>query len=141
MITRDWNENLGMAQCIINDTSNGVTLEGYGRAVCCDEDEKYKSKITGYYIAESRARINIMCKKRDYELKPAIMALEHVLATMEHSAKYNPDSYEAKRIKKELKNLKNDLHIVRSIIKDEKEALKTYLAHKDAIYRKLDENN
>ena len=141
MITRDWNEELGMAQCVINDTSNGVMLVGYGRAVCCDEDEKYKSKITGYYIAETRARIDIMCKKRDYELRPAIMALEHVLATMEHSTKYDPNSYEAKRIRKELKNLKNDLHIVRSIITDEKNALKTYLEQKDAIYRKLDETN
>ena len=141
MITEDWNAELGMAQCIITDTSNNVTLRGYGRAICSEEDEKYASEITGRYIANCRARIEIMRQKRDYELKPAIMTLQHVISTMEHSNKYNPNSYEAKRIRKELKNLQNDLRITCSIINDEKESLKIYLEQKDAIYRKLDENN
>jgi hypothetical protein len=30
----------------------------------------------------TRAQIDILRKKRDYEIKPSIMALEHVLSTM-----------------------------------------------------------
>ena len=40
MIIEDWNNDLGMAQCIIEDTStNGVTLRGYGKATCHNDDE------------------------------------------------------------------------------------------------------
>jgi hypothetical protein len=40
MIIEDWNNDLGMAQCVIEDTSNnGVTLRGYGKATCHDDDE------------------------------------------------------------------------------------------------------
>ena len=39
MIIEDWNNDLGMAQCIIEDIStNGVILRGYGKASCHDDD-------------------------------------------------------------------------------------------------------
>ena len=137
MITEDWNEELGLAQCVITDTSKGITLTGYGRAVCHDNDIPWKSQVTGQYIALTRAQIDILRKKRDFELKPSIMAIKHVLATMVNSRHYNPKSYEAKRIKKELQNLETELHMVSTIIHDEQETLKTYLEHKESIYNSL----
>lgn len=139
MITQDWDEELGMAQCIITDTSNGVTLTGYGRATCHNEDVKWKSEITGKYIATARAQIDILQKKRDYELKPSIMAIKHILSTMTHSKQYQPNSYEAKRIKKELLNLEIDLSLINKIIQDEKESLRIYLEQKDNLHNQ-DEN-
>ena len=138
MITEDWNEELGLAQCVITDISNGVILSGYGRAVCHDDDTQWKRASTGKYIAMTRAQIDILRKKRDYELKPSIMAIEHIISTMTNSKKYNPDSYEAKRIKKELKNLKDDLHMVNTIIKDEQASLKTYLDTKDKLHQEAE---
>jgi len=79
----------------------------------------------------TRAQIDILRKKRDYELKPSIMAIEHILSTMTNSKKYNPNSYEAKRINKELQNLKEELHMINTIIKDEKQALLNYLDYKN----------
>ena len=131
MITEDWNEELGLAQCVITDFSNGVILSGYGRAACHDDDMPYKRASTGKYIAMTRAQIDILRKKRDYELKPSIMAVEHILSTMTNSKKYNPNSYEAKRINKELQNLKEELHMINTIIKDEQQALLNYLDYKN----------
>ena len=138
MITEDWNEELGLAQCVITDFSNGVILSGYGRAICHDDDTRWKRASTGKYIAMTRAQIDILRKKRDYELKPSIMAIEHIISTMTNSKKYNPDSYEAKRVKKELKNLKNDLHMINTIIKDEQASLKTYLDAKDKLHQEAE---
>ena len=131
MITQDWNEEIGMAQCVITDTSGGVTLSGYGRAICHDDDEVRKNQITGDYIAFTRAQIDILRKKRDYELKPSIVAIEHIISTMKNSKKYNPNSYEAKRIKKELQNLKLDLKYINTVIEDTQLGLKEYLTLKD----------
>jgi hypothetical protein len=131
MITQDWNEEIGMAQCVITDTSNGVTLSGYGRALCHDDDEAYKNQITGDYIAFTRAQIDILRKKRDYELKPSIIAIEHIISTMINSKNYNPNSYEAKRIKKELQNLKLDLRYINTVIEDTQLGLREYLILKD----------
>lgn len=140
MIIEDWDNDLGMAQCIIEDTStNGVTLRGYGKATCHDDDKQWKSEFTGKYIAMTRAQIDILRKKRDYEIIPSIMALEHVLSTMEQSKKYNPKSYEAIRIKKELKHYQEDLHMIQTIIIDEQENLRLYLAGKDQLHHQ-DEN-
>jgi len=138
MITEDWNEELGLAQCVVTDISNGVILSGYGRAACHDDDIPWKRASTGKYIAMTRAQIDILKKKRDYELKPSIMAIEHIISTMTNSKKYNPDSYEAKRIKKELKNLKDDLHMINTIIKDEQASLKTYLDAKDKLHKEAE---
>ena len=136
MITEDWNEELGLAQCVITDFSNGVILSGYGKAMCHDDDEQWKRASTGKYIAMTRAQIDILRKKRDYELKPSIMAIEHIISTMINSKKYNPNSYEAKRIKKELQNLKDDLNMVNTIINDEQTSLQTYLKTKDELHQK-----
>lgn len=138
MVTQDWNDELGMAQCVVTDISNGVILTGYGKAICHDDDIKWKSQVTGEYIALTRANIDILRKKRDYELKPSIMAIEHIISTMINSKKYNPDSYEAKRIKKELKNLKEDLSIINTIICDEQASLKTYLDTKEELHLKAE---
>lgn len=138
MITQDWNEELGMAQCVITDISNGVILAGYGKAVCHDDDVKWKSQVTGEYIALTRANIDILRKKRDYELKPGIMIIEHIISTMINSKQYNPNSYEAKRIKKELKNLKDDLYMINTIIEDEQASLKTYLDAKEELHQKAE---
>jgi len=82
----------------------------------------------------TRAQIDILRKKRDYEIKPSIMTLEHVLSTMEQSKKYNPKSYEAIRIKKELKHYQEDLRMIQTIIVDEQENLRLYLAGKDQLH-------
>ena len=50
---------------------------------------------------------------------------------MINSKNYNPNSYEAKRIKKELQNLKLDLNYINEVIKDTQLGLRKYLILKD----------
>lgn len=137
MIINDWIPETGTASCIISDTINNITLEGFGMAQCHLDDEPFKSELTGAYIAEARARINILCKKRDYDAKPALMALKHLQSTIINSKYYNKDSYETKRLRKEIKNKEEEIIYLNNLIKEERESLKIYLTHKNATFDEL----
>lgn len=139
MIINDWVSETGMASCIISDNSNNIKLEGFGMAQCHPEDEQFKSESTGAYIAETRARIDILKKKRDYDFKPGLTALQHLQATMIKSKRYNPESYESKRLKKEIQNLKDEINYLNSLIFEETESLKVYLQNKNNIFETLKE--
>ena len=84
MITQDWNDELGMAQCVITDISNGVILTGYGKAICHDDDIKWKSAK----IIQRKWRKNIIkhsLKKKtnsniNYELRKIIEKYKTVQA-------------------------------------------------------------
>ena len=51
-----------------------------------------------------RAQINILQNYKNRELRPGLKALVHLKGTMQISTRYNPNSYEAKRLDKEIKN-------------------------------------
>lgn len=137
MKIEDWNNELGLAQCIITDKSNGITFKGYGKAQCHDEDEDFKSHMTGMYIATCRAQIDILRQKRDYDMKPGLMALKHLQSTMINSKLYNPTSYESQRLTSEIMNMEKEIEYLNSNIQDLKEGLKIYLEHKEALYQNL----
>lgn len=138
MVLNEWDADNGIAQCIVSDSKNGITIEGFGMATCHENDKAFQSELTGSFIAQTRAYINILRNKRDYDIKPGLMALKHVRATMVHSHNYNPSSYEAKRLSKEIKNLEDSLHELNCVIEEEKKMLKEYLNDKDKIYRELE---
>lgn len=137
MIMYDWNEELGLSQCVITDSKNNIAFNGYGSARCHEDDKDMQSQMTGEYIATCRAQIDALRQKRDYDLKSGLMALKHLKATMIHSKKYNPDSYEAKRLNKEIKNLEKEINYINDTIYDLQNGLKIYLENKEALYQSL----
>ena len=135
-----WSENRGAARTIIRyNTRAGVELVGIGHAECHPEDEEFMSERTGLIISDYRAEIDLIKQVNLYEIRPAIAALKHVYCTMRHSKQYNPNSYEAKRLKKELAHLMDEYEENKQLIAELRKNLKTYIDEKDAFHNKLRE--
>lgn len=141
MIDIVWDESTGITQCIITDNSNGITFQGIGAAYCHHNDKDFQSQKTGEFIAQTRAEINIMQKKRDYDLKPGLMALKHLQATMNHSNNYNNHSYEAKRLRREIQNRQEEILQINEAIKDLRQMLKQYIDTKEEVYQNRRKGN
>lgn len=122
-----YNYNNGEANCIIEEHN----IIGVGNAICHPEDSDVASEKTGLYIAELRATIHFLQNKKATKLKPALTALKHLYATMNHSKQFNFHSYEAKRIRKEIKNLEKEINQINCSIALIHNRLKEYINDKD----------
>ena len=131
MIITNWDEDIGLYTAVITDTTNNILLTGYGEARCHPDDKQYQSMLTGSFLAEIRAKIDILRKKRDFDLKPGLLALEHLKSTMTLSKHFNPKSYEIKRLYKEIKNKQDEINEVNTVIKELKQIIITYLDEQD----------
>lgn len=132
----EWDKDSGVSTCTLRYRSNNdVDFLGHGIAVCHENDQDFKSELTGAIIAEYRAEIDVCRKIRDYELRPGLMALKHVLGTMVKSKHFNPKSYEAKRLMKEIHRYKEEIEDTNKLIAELQLNLKAYIDGKDAIYR------
>lgn len=119
-----WSEDSGTAVCIIDD-GEGHYFKGI--AFCCPEDEKFKSERVGCYIAESRALINMYNFKLHNEAIPAYKALKHLKNSFEQSYRYNPESYEARVMKKEYYGAEDKVNMYKALIRATKRELAQYL--------------
>ena len=125
-----WNEETGMCTCaiVLDDF-----LQGFGIAECHPNDEDVKSEYTGSHIAELRAQINLLQNFKNRELRPGLKALLHLKGTMILSKKYNPDSYEAKRLNVEIKNFRKDIEDIQKAIEETKQNLYDYINLKELV--------
>lgn len=128
-----WNEEQGIARCVIYYKNTKFC----GVADCHPNDEDFKSERTGQHIAYMRAYIDYLKYVRDYEERPRLNALKHLYGTMKHSSHFNPDSYEARRLMKEIKNAQVDFDTVSDLIDMYRKDLATYIEEKDAFYAKM----
>lgn len=113
----------------------------YGEAIAAQEDLKFANEYTGYTIAELRMNIDFARQHIEYDLKPQLAALNHLLGTMQRSPRFNPKSYEAKRIYAERQNLLDDIEQFKNYIEATKDYLRDYLINKDKLYRQLEKAN
>ena len=130
----EWDETSGIASCSIwiDDI-----LYGFGMAECADADRDMISERTGSRIAELRAQIDILQHYKNYELRPGLKALLHLKGTMTLSSKYNPESYEAKRLNKEINNFKKDIIDTNKAIQLTKQQLYNYIKKKEILYQRI----
>ncbi len=122
----------GVSSCIIVDKDKTFI----GLALCHPDDMDFMSEKTGCNIAESKARIEMLKYKRD-ELKATIKTFKHFMSCIKNSKNYNPNSYETKMIRRQLRQLENQLATTKQEIATEKEALKEYIVLKDNFYKKI----
>ena len=135
-----WDEEHGVYRIVLRyRTPSGIILEGIGIAECHPDDYPFMSQLTGSMIAGYRAKIDLIKKINNYEIKPGIDVLKHVYCTMSHSKKYNPKSYEAIRVKKELAHLMDELEENKQTISYIKDELKEYIKNKEKVYQKIKE--
>ena len=95
------------------------------------------SERTGKHIAETRAQIDLLQNYKNIELRPELKAYKHLLGTMQQSKKYNPNSYEAKRLNKEIKNVKKTIAEINEALNTTKKELKEYIDTKEKLYHRL----
>lgn len=135
-----WDEEHGVYRIVLRyRTPSGIILEGIGIAECHPDDYPFMSQLTGSMIAGYRAEIDLIKKVNNYEIKPGIDTLKHVYCTMSHSKQYNPKSYEAIRIKKELAHLMDELEENKQTMAYIKNELKEYIDNKEKIYQRIRE--
>ena len=93
-----WNEEHGIASASIYYKNYTFT----GKAYCHPEDRDMMSKLTGQTIAEMRATIKYLKFVRDCELQPQLKALKQLYYSMNYSKHFDPKSYEAKMLYKQM---------------------------------------
>ena len=108
-------------------------LQGFGIAQCAEQDRDVISQKTGMHIAERRAQINLLQNYKNRELHPGLKALLHLQGTMVNSKHYNPKSYEAKRLNREIKNLRAEIKDINKAIWIAKQELYEYINIKETL--------
>lgn len=130
-----WNEETGTAT--VNIFYNDKIFTGV--AQCHADDMDFCSSKTGFYIAESRAAIALYQYRRD-ELKQQLAALNQLYYTMNKSTHFNPKSYEATMLWRQINFVKADLANIKIMITRLKEDLREYLRLKEELRTKLRKN-
>lgn len=128
----------------IFDEENGTTVcemkydnnYFYGEAVCANEDMDMLNKKTGQEIAFHRACIDVM-KYEKNKLRIEYNGLKSAYYSMKHSKKFNPKSYEAIMLRRQMNMRENDISQLKVDIKTEKQYIKNYIEEKDAFYKKM----
>lgn len=128
----EYDEDTGHATCELHDND----YFAYGFAQCHAQDEPYKSELTGCCIAEARALIDLKRMKRD-DIKQQLKALNHLQNTFSTSKKYNPRSYEARMLKRQINHKKALLVRINSEINEEIQSLRVYMKNKDEIHTRM----
>ena len=126
-IVYDYDKETLKSSCIIEKNN----IIGIGNAFCHPKDIDIASERTGMHIAEDRACVKYLQNYKTCELRPALKALQHVYATMQHSKQFNPHSYEAKRLRKEIKNIEKEINEISCSIENIKIRIKEYIDNKE----------
>lgn len=108
-----------------------------GKATCHPDDLDMESERVGLTIAETRAAIKVHRFIRDYEVKPQLKILQHLHSNMKTSKFYNPNSYEAKMLRSQIRAIEKELTTINNCIADEQKFLKDYITGKDKLYKRL----
>ena len=110
--TYKWDPETGEAIYKIED--KGYVFMSVAR--CHPDEKEYQRESVGIGIAEMRAKRNQLRYIRDNEIKPGLAALEHVFTNMKTSKHFNPRSYEARMIRRQVNIYKANLKAVRDLI-------------------------
>ena len=128
-----WSERYGTATCTLFYKNYEFT----GVANCHPDDQDMMSKLTGQTIAEYRATLKYLRFIRDCELQPQLKSLKQLYYSMNHSKYFNPKSYEAKMLYRQINHLTEDLKENKYLIDLTKSELKAYLTTKERDHKQL----
>ena len=120
-----WDDVEKVSKTIIVDTFNNKKYEGVAK--CAPDDYPYAKEYVGETISQTRAKIEMLKDIRDNEIKPQIKILNHLYTNMSTSTNFNPKSYEAKMLHRQLQIKRADLNAVNDLIESMKQYIKDYL--------------
>lgn len=131
-----WDINAGIATCTITDGKNSFT----GTAICHPDDRDMISEKTGCAIAQVRAEIKYYIHSRDNDILPCLKVLKHTYDCMKQSSHFNEKSNESRIMRRQIRQQEFDLLVVRQLLTERKQQLKTFLEDKDNFYKKIRSN-
>lgn len=132
----NWDPEEKIASCIIEDSNNIF----YGSAWCHPDDQDMGNELTGCNYAMARANIKLLQHKKNNIYRPSLKALKHLQACMNFSSHYNPKSYEARMLQRQINYYENMITITEKAIDDLRKELKTNIDQKDELYKKVRKN-
>ena len=132
-VVYEWQPEKGLAICKMYYNN----IEFKGTAFCHPDDMDMCSKMTGQTIAELRAEIKKIQHIRDNELRPQLKALNQLYYAMNRSKEYNKKSYESKMLYRAIKNISNELDMIKEILDSDRKFLKDYIGLKDIYYKNI----
>lgn len=119
-----FSKSSGLTRCILTDGDK----EFVGEAKCNSADKDFISEKIGCNIALFRAQIKYYQYVRKDILKVKLAALNQLYYSMKHSSHFNPDSYEAKMLRRQISHYEDDIAFFTKIIDDTKSQLSQYLS-------------
>ena len=109
-----YDEKTGKSTFSIYDNNITITAS----AQCAPEDKDIQSPFFGVDLAETRAWRKYYAYIRENRIKPQLNVLKQLYYTMKHSTQFNPKSYEAKMLFRQIKFQEEDLAYIKQEIKD-----------------------
>lgn len=132
-ISFHYDKETSCSTCIIETEYGKFT----GTAHCHPDDMDMASEKVGCEIAYGRAAIESLKFKRDNIIKPSLAALKQLYYTVKHSNKFNPKSYEAKKLWRHIQIWQDDLNTINDIITRERKNLRNYIQIKEDLYQNI----
>lgn len=106
-----------------------------GEAQCHPQD--HPNEFIGMQLANTRAFIKYFRFIRDNEIKPGLAALKQLYYSMKHSKNFNPKSYEAKMLYRQIRIKEDDLAEIKESIIDAQKQEKDIIRCADIMYKKI----
>ena len=132
-VVYEWQPEEGLAICKVYYNN----IEFKGTASCHPDDMDMCSKMTGQTIAELRAEIKKLQHIRDNELRPQLKVLNQLYYAMNRSKEYSKKSYESKMLYRAIKNISNELDMIKEMLDNDRKFLKEYIDLKDIYYKNI----
>lgn len=119
--------------CMINNKRGSFI----GSSFCHPDDVAFFSEYTGKFLAEFRARIEVLKDENKNVLNPQIKILKTLLLEMNSNPKINFNSLEVKKVKRKISVLTKILNDNKKLIKDFEESCSQLIKDRDYFIAKL----
>lgn len=129
-----YDENCNMASCIITD-SHGREYMKF--ATCHPDDLDMASEKTGCSIAERRTIIVYLKGQIKNEFEPRLRGLNQLYNSIKFSKEYNKNSFEARKLRKQIYLTKKSIENIKNDIEELEEDLESYIQKKDKFYKQI----
>ena len=113
-VKKSWDSEDGIA-VYTTTTPDGNSFTGVSQ--CHPDDKEFMSENFGMSIAGTRSALAYLRHLRDNEILPQIKILNHVYTNMTTNKKFNPKSYEATMVRRQLTHLRYELEDTKEMIR------------------------
>jgi hypothetical protein len=128
-----WNEETKTCTCEIVSKYGRIFK---GTATCHPDDFDFGNRLVGERIASGRVYIEVL-KAAKHDAEVSLAALKQVYYSINQSQRFNPKSYETLMLLRQIRLAEEEVQEIKEMIKEEKQAIKDYVATKEELYKAL----